>query len=87
MQLLKIQINHNNLYRHTLIYVTLSYVTLAMVYSCLAYYFVIIGTGMAIQYVLSYWLSNAAFVFIALEFQVILYSIYLRYSIMNRFVE
>lgn len=87
MKLLKVQINHNNLYRHTIVYVTFSYIALAMVYFCLSYYFFIIGTGMVIQYTLSFVLANGAFVLITIQFQVLMYSMYLRFSLLNGFVE
>ncbi len=87
-RLLKIEIDHNNLYRNTIVYVAVSFVALIMVYFGLGYYFFITGNGMmVILYVLSFVLSNAAFVSISIQFQVLIYSLYLRFSMLNGFVE
>lgn len=87
MQLLKIQINLNNLYRHTLLYVTFCYIAFAVVYFSFAYYFFLTGTGKEIRYIASFILSNGAFALIVIQFQVVTYSMYLRFSVLNGFVE
>ncbi|KAJ6635316.1 hypothetical protein Bhyg_13901 [Pseudolycoriella hygida] len=86
-ELLHIQINCNDLYRHAVIYTIISYVAMLLVYSGFAYYFYIIDTGRLVQYMLSFLLPNAAFSMLAIQFHILMYSMYLRFSLLNQFVE
>lgn len=88
MQLLKIQINHDNLYQHTFIYILVCYFTLALVYLMFGIYFffIIEIRGMKVQF-MSFAYVNASLTLIAVQFKVIMYSMYLRFSLLNGFVE
>lgn len=87
MELLKIQINHDVLYRRAVIFVGISYSALFIVYAMFGYVFFIIVKGMVLQYIISFFISNSGFVFITIQLQVLMYSIYLRFSALNEFVE
>lgn len=87
MQLLKIQINHNDLYRYTIIFVSVCFSALVVVYAMLGKYLFMKGNAMLVQYILSFVIANAAFVLITIQFQVFVYSMYMRFSTLNGFVE
>lgn len=88
MQLLKIQINHNNLYRHTLIYVSICFSSLFIVYILFGiYFFVVLKVGGITMQYISYVTVNAALILLAIQYQLFVYSMYMRFSTLNEFVE
>lgn len=87
-QLLQIEIDHNNLYRLTLIHTCICYLALFVVYTIFGYYSLVInsGAGMIAQYI-SYVIINGGFSLLTIQFQVFMYSMYIRFSALNGFVE
>lgn len=88
MQLLKIEPDHSNLHRYTLIHTCICYLSLLVVYSIFGYYSFVInrGGGMIAQYI-SYVIVNGGFALLTIQFQVFMYSMYIRFSALNGFVE
>lgn len=88
MKLLKIEIDHNLVYQCTVIHTCICYSALVVVYAIFGYYsfFINTGIGMVAQYI-SYVIINGMFSLLTIQFQVFLYSMYMRFSALNGFVE
>lgn len=88
MQSLKIEIDYNHLYGYTIFLLVICYVSLAVVYAMFGYYSFVINkaNGMMAQYV-SYVIINSTFAMVTIQFQVFMYSVYMRFSTLNSYVE
>lgn len=88
MQFLNIEIDHNFLHRITLIGLFVYYSFFGLVYSVFGYYTFAINRskGMIAQF-LTYVIISASFILFVLQFQVFSYSMYIRFSKLNSFVE
>lgn len=88
MQLLKIEIDYNHLHGYTFFLLSISYSSIVVVYITFGCYSFVINRreGMMAQYI-SYVIINSTFTLLMIQFQVLMYSMYMRFSRLNVYVE
>lgn len=87
-QLLRIKVSYVEVYRHMLIYVGISYASLAVVYGGFCYYFITYKDVLVvIETITAIMMCTLPFLCISHQFQIIMYSMYLKFVLLNEFVQ